>query len=302
MSNYTMNTREWGILILISVVWGLSFFFIEIALRELGSFTLVFYRIGVAAILVTAYLYINGRRLPFDALSWRKFFVLGTFNNFVPFSLIAWGQMHIDSGLASVLNATTPMFTVVMAHFLTHDEHMTVNRIIGVLLGIIGVALLVGPETLYGLSSNALGQFAILGAAISYSCGGIYARQLNDMPVDVAVAGTLIAATVLVFPMILLFEYPVRIHLQLSTIGALLGMSVFGTAFAYIMFLSIIRTAGATNTLLVTFLVPITALLMGVFILDESLSDHAVIGMFVIFLGLLLIDGRVLRLLTRSQG
>jgi len=294
-----MNAREWGLLVLISVVWGLSFFFIEIALRELGSFTLVFYRVGIAALIVTSFLYISGKRLPFDGESWRKYFILGTFNNFVPFSLISWGQIYIDSGLASILNATTPMFAVVMAHFLTHDEHMTKNRIAGVLLGITGVSLLVGPEALYGLSSNTLGQFAILCAAISYSYGGIYARQLNDMPVIVAVAGTLLAATVMTLPMVLLFEYPLTMSMQLPTISAILGMSVFGTVFAYMLYLHVIRAVGATNTLLVTFLVPVTALIMGVVILGESLNQHAILGMLVIFIGLVVVDGRIIRKLLK---
>ncbi len=294
-----MNAREWGLLVLISVIWGLSFFFIEIALRDLGPFTLVFYRIGIAAVIVTTLLYISGKSLPFDGKSWRNYFILGTFNNFVPFSLISWGQIYIDSGLASILNATTPMFVVVMAHFLTHDEHMTGNRIVGVLLGIVGVSLLVGPQALYGLSSNTLGQFAILGAAISYSYGGIYARRLNDMPVMVAVTGTLLAATVMTLPMVLLFEYPLRMSMQLSTIGAILGISVFGTAFAYMLYFRVIRTVGATNTLLVTFLVPVTALIMGVVILGESPGQHAILGMLVIFTGLAAIDGRIIHKLSR---
>jgi drug/metabolite transporter (DMT)-like permease len=295
MPNYTMNAKEWSLLVLISFLWGLSFFFIEIALREVGPFTLVFYRIGIAALILLACVYLSGERLPKDALSWSKFFKLGALNNLIPFSLISWGQIYIDSSLASILNATTPLFAVVMAHKLTHDEHMTKNRIVGVLLGIVGVSMLVGPEALYGLSANALGQFAILAAAISYACGGIYVRQLNDIPAIVAVAGTLIAASIMTLPLVLLFEYPLRTSMQLSTIGALLGLSVFGTAFAYILYIHIIRTVGVTNTLLVTFLVPITALMAGVFILGESLSQHAIVGMLIVFAGLIAVDGRLVR-------
>ena len=295
MQNYTMNAKEWGLLVLISLAWGLSFFFIEIALRELGSFTVVFYRIGLAAVIVTAVMYAGGWRLPADILSWRRFFILGTFNNFVPFALISWGQIHIDSGLASVLNATTPMFSLVMAHYLTLDERMTKSRVAGILLGITGIAILVGPEALYGVSSNALGQIAILGAALSYASGGIYARQLNEMPVMVAMSGTLLAATLMSVPAVLMFEYPLKISMQVPTIGALLGMSVLGTAFAYMLYFHVIRAVGATNTMLVTFLVPVTAIFMGVFVLNESLSGHAVLGMFVIFTGLISVDGRLLR-------
>jgi drug/metabolite transporter (DMT)-like permease len=295
MPNYVMNAKEWGMLVLISFTWGLSFFFIEIGLRELGPFTLVFYRISIATLIAIVWLYASGRRLPVDRLSWKKFFILGAMNNLIPFSLISWGQVYIDSGLASILNATTPLFSVVIAHFLTRDEHMTRYRVVGVLLGIVGVSLLVGPEAIYGLSANALGQFAILGAALSYACGGIYTRHLKDMPLLVAMTGTLIAASVLTFPLAVIYEFPLRTDMQLTTLGALLGMSVFGTAFAYMLYFYVIRRVGATNALLVTFLVPVTALMMGVMILGESLSQHALLGMFVIFAGLLAVDGRLIR-------
>jgi drug/metabolite transporter (DMT)-like permease len=294
-----MNARQWGLLVLLSVIWGMSFFFIEIVLRDIGPFTLVFYRISIAAFVATTWVYVSGKRLPLDSRSWGKFFKLGLINNLIPFSLISWGQVYIDSSLASILNATTPLFVVVLAHKLTHDEHMTRNRIVGVMLGIAGVSLLVGPEVLYGLSSNVLGQLAILGAAICYAYGGIYTRQLNDMPLLVAMTGTLIAASIMTFPLVMIYEYPLRISTQWTSIGALLGMSVFGTAIAYMLYFYIIRTVGATNTLLVTFLVPITALLMGVLVLDESLSQHAILGMLVIFAGLLAVDGRIIRKLLR---
>jgi len=293
MPNYTMNAAEWGMLILISVIWGASFFFIEVALREVGPFTLVLYRIGVAAVVVTSILYISGRHLPFDAASWRMYFALGALNNFIPFSLISWGQVRIDSGLASILNATTPMFSVIVAHFLAGEEQMTRNRIAGVLSGITGVALLVGPEALSGLSGNLLGQLAVLGAAFSYACGGSYARRLSGMPVLVAMSGTLVAATIMIGCVVLIREFPPRVVLQPSTVGALLWLSVLGTAFAYLLYFRLIRTAGATNTLLVTLLVPVTAVVMGVSFLDEPVTRHALWGMLLIFLGLALVDGRL---------
>ncbi len=286
---------------MMSLLWGFSFFFIEIALREIGPLTLVFYRIGIASLILVAFVYLSGQGMPFDAASWKKFFKLGMFNNLLPFSLISWGQIHIDSSLASILNATTPLFAVVMAHKLTHDEHMTRSRVIGVLLGIAGVSLLVGPEAIFGITTNVLGQIAILAAAVCYAYGGIYVRRLNDMPAIVVIAGTLTAATIMTLPLALLFEYPLRINLQVSTISALLGLSVFGTAAAYMLYIRVIRTVGATNTLLVTFLVPITALLLGVFVLGESLSHYAVLGMLVIFVGLLAVDGRLIHRLFHSD-
>lgn len=301
MQNHTMNIREWGLLIVISIVWGLSFFFIEIALLELQPFTLVFYRIGIAAMILIVLVYSSGQRIPFDLQSWKKFFILGLFNNFLPFTLISWGQLHITSSLASILNATTPLITVFLAHYLTRDERMTGNRLAGVIVGIAGVSLLVGPEALRGMSSHTLGQLAIIGAACSYAYGGIYIRELKHVPVLTAISGTLISATLMTFCCVLLFEYPLVMSMQIKTLSSLLGMSVLGTAIAYILYFKLIRTAGATNTLLVTFLVPITALLLGVLILKESISSLAIIGMLVVFSGLVLVDGRVLKLRKRKD-
>ena len=177
---------------------------------------------------------------------------------------------------------------------------MSWNRIVGVLLGIVGVCFLVGPVALSGMSSHTMGQLAILAAAFSYACGGIYIRQLRELHLLVAISGTLIAATILTVPFVLVLEYPLKSELQWSTIGAILGMSVVGTAFAYTLYFKLIRTAGATNTLLVTFLVPITALAMGVSFLDESLSQSAIVGMLIIFSGLVLVDGRVIKGFTKK--
>ena len=295
MSNYVMSVRQWALLVLLSVIWGANFFFIEIGLQELGPLTIVFLRIALAALILLSYLYYKGHRLPRQLSLWWRVMFLALLNSLIPFFLITWGQVHIASGLAAILSSTTPVFSVIMTHFLTHDERLTGNKIMAVCLGIVGVCLLVGPEALGGFSFQALGQFAVLGASICYAYGAIRTRQLKEMPVIIVITCTLLAASVLLLPLVFILEPPVHSSYQTSTIAAILYLSVIGTAAGHFIFYYIVAKAGANNTSLVAFMVPITALLLGIFVLEERLGSHALWGMLIIFFSLGLIDGRLLR-------
>jgi len=301
MSGPTMATREWVLLIVLSILWGGSFFFAEVALRDLGPLSIVCGRVSLAALALLAFVYLSGKQMPWDWISWRQFFVMGGLNNIIPFSLIVWGQSHIDSGLASVLNATTPLFTVALAHMLTTDEKISLNKGLGIVFGIIGVAVLIGPDALDNLDGQAWGKIAILGAAISYSFAGIYGRRLSRHPTSVAAAGMLVGSGLMMVPLALIFENPLQASPDMATWGSVLAIALLSTSVAYLIYFHILAKAGATNLLLVTFLVPVSALLLGVFILGERLSSNAIIGMMLIFAGLAAVDGRLLRLLVRKQ-
>lgn len=301
MSKYTMTAQQWGLLVLIAVIWGMSFFFTKLALRELGPFTLVFYRLLLAASVTCMVLFLSGQRLPMDILSWRRFFMLGAFNACVPFTLVSIGQVYIDSSLASILNATAPIFTVIMAHYLTEDEKINAHRLAGVVLAFAGVVLLIGPGSLASMTSNYIGQLAMFGAVMSYSYSSIYAKNVSDMPILPTMTGTLVTACLLSYPLAFLLEYPLVTDIHAPTIGAVLFISLMATSFAYLLYFHVIRTAGATNTLLLVFLIPVTAILMGVVILDESVDARMIAGMLIVFCALVLVDGRVLRsLLARA--
>lgn len=289
-----MGAGLWTLLIILSVIWGANFTFIEIALLELDTFMIVFLRIAIAAVIMLGILYMKGYRLPREPAVWGTFLILALLNAVLPFLLITWGQTHIDSGLAAILNATTPIFSVILTHFLTLDERMTVNKFIGVLLGIAGVCLLIGPDALSGFSLYALGQIAILGATTCYAYGAIHTRRITGQPILVIITVTLLISSLMLLPFVLLFEPLTYTHYSLSTIGAILYLSILGTATGHLIFYYVISRAGATNTLLVAFMVPITALLLGVFTLGEKLSSHALAGMFVVFVSLVVIDGRLI--------
>ncbi|MUL37760.1 EamA family transporter [Gloeocapsopsis sp. AAB1 = 1H9] len=285
-----MSAREWLLLVVLSILWGSSFFFIKIILQELQPLSRVFIRVGLAAIALTTFVYMRGQRMPASPRIWRAFLVMGALNNLIPFTLIVWGQTHINSSLAAILNATTPVFTVVLAHFI-HDQRLTLNRLVGVLLGLCGAIVLIGSEVLYELNLQSLGQFAILGAAISYSFAGIYGRRFRKLSPVVTATGMLISTTIMMLPLTLLWDWSFK--LSIITWSALLGLAILSTAIAYLIYFHLLAAVGATNLLLVTFLIPISALLLGVFILNEQLTWNAIAGMALIFVGLVAIDGRL---------
>ncbi|HET6222376.1 MAG TPA: DMT family transporter [Dongiaceae bacterium] len=293
--NRAMGAREWLLLIVLSLLWGGSFFFAELALGELPPLMVVLGRVGFAALALNLVLLVTGRALPRDPRTWGAFFGMGLLNNLIPFSLIFWGQTEIASGLAAILNATTPLFGVVLAHVLTRDERMTAGRLGGVLLGLAGVAVMIGPDALKGLGLDVLAEIAVLGAALSYACAGIFGRRFRGLPPLVTATGQVTATTLMMLPVALALDRPWLLPLPGAvTWTALLGLALVCTALAYVLYFRILATAGATNLLLVTFLIPVSALFLGMTILGERLDPRDFAGMALIGLGLAAIDGRPL--------
>lgn len=288
-----MHAREWSLLVLLSILWGGSFFFAKVALAELGPFTVVFFRVGLAALALNIMASAVGQSLWRASTPWRQPVVMGALNNALPFSLIFWGQTTITSGLASILNATTPLFTVLVAHALTRDERMTVRKLFGVLAGLAGVAILIGPD----LGGSIWGQIACLAAALSYAFAGVYGRRFQAMGVAPmqAAAGQVTASAMLILPIMLFVDRPWELASPPSGIvwAALAGLALLSTALAYVLYFRILAAAGATNLLLVTFLIPVTAILLGAAFLGERLELRQFAGMALIGLGLAAIDGRI---------
>lgn len=291
----TMKPNEWGLLIILSLFWGGSFFFIEIALRDFQPFTLVFLRISIAALILVGVVYMSGQRLPVSLTTWMGYLLMGLINNAIPFSLIVWGQTRIESGVASILNATTPIFTVLLAHFLTSDERLTIPKLLGVFVGFIGVYLMIMPELSDGFSWRGLGQVAVLGAAICYSFAGIFGKQFKHIPAVINSAGMLLCSSIIMLPLAIIIDAPWSIRPSFEALSALLGMAVISTAAAYLLYFYLLAAVGATNVLLVTFLIPVSALLLGVGVLGEVIKHFEYAGMGFIFLGLIIIDGRALK-------
>ena len=293
-----MGSAEWGMLLVLSILWGGSFFFVGVAVKELPPFTIVTLRVGLAALALAALLRIMGLSMPKDRRIWIAFFGMGLLNNLIPFCLIVWGQTQIASGLASILNATTPLFTVLVAHFLTADEKMTGNRMVGVLIGFAGVAVMISPAALSGLGDNVWAQLAVLGAAVSYAFASVFGRRFKAMGVAplMTATGQVTASTVMLIPLVLLVDHPWTLPFpSLSTWGALAGIALLSTALTYVLFFRILSAAGATNLTLVTFLVPVSAILLGSLALGERLETKHFLGMAMIAMGLAAIDGRLIQ-------
>ncbi len=298
-----MTLAVWAMLVALALIWGASFYFFEISLQAYQPFTIVFSRVAFGAIAALVLVYAMGDRLPTDTASWRAFAVMGVLNNVIPFSLIVWGQTQIESGVASILNASTPVFTILLAHLLTRDEKLNANRGFGVLLGFAGVAVLIGGGGEAGFGGTTLGQLAVVGAAISYAFAGIFGRRFRGLPSMVPATGMLICSTLVMAPMALLVDGVPDFAAPAGVWAALVANGVLGAAVAYWFYFTILARAGATNLLLVTFLIPIGAVALGMVALGERPEMSAFAGMAVIFAGLALIDGRILGLLrTRSAA
>jgi drug/metabolite transporter (DMT)-like permease len=294
-----MNRAEWAMLLALSVLWGGSFFFVGVVIKELPPLTIVLLRVGLAAIFLNIFVVVRGMRLPRDKSIWRAFLGMGLLNNVAPFCLIAWGQIYIGSGLAAILNATTPLATVVIAHVLTADEKMTGGRLIGVFFGLVGVAAMIGPEALHGFGSNVIGELAVLLAAVSYAFAGVYGRRFAQMGVAplLTATGQVTASTLVMAPIAFFIDQPWTLAPpSLSAWGAVIGIAMLSTALAYILYFRILATAGATNLVLVTFLIPVSAILLGSLFLGERLDPRHFLGMALIGAGLAAIDGRLLEL------
>ena len=285
-------------LLALAVLWCGSFFFNGVAVRELPSFTLVWLRVAVAAAMLLSAVRLLGQRMPGRAEVWAAFFGMGLLNNVLPFVLIVWGQHRIASGMASILNAATPLFTVLVAHGFTTDERLTWLKATGVAIGFAGVAVMVGADALGGSGADVTAELACLAAALSYAFAGIFGRRFRRMGVTplATAAGQVSASTLMLLPLMLLADRPWELAMpHAGTWLAVLGVGLLSTALAYVLYFRILALAGATNLLLVTFLIPVSAILLGVLVLHETLLPRQVAGMALIGAGLAFLDGRLPR-------
>jgi drug/metabolite transporter (DMT)-like permease len=298
-----MTGFEWMLLVLLSVVWGGSFFFNGIALREFPTLSIVTARVGLAALALLFLMKMLGQGIQLNRQILKAFFGMSFLNNVVPFSLIVWGQQHIASGVASILNATTPLFTMLVAHWFTTDEKINPRRLLGVLTGMGGVGLMMGLDSMESSGFHLLGQSAILLAAFSYGLAGVYGKRFAqlEIPPLATATGQLCASSMILIPLTLWIDQPWTMTIpSIEGMGSLLGIALLSTALAYVIYFRLLKTAGATNLLLVTLLIPVSAIILGVFLLDESLEPQHLSGMAVISLGLLIMDGRLLQFFRKT--
>lgn len=296
------SAAAWALILLLGLIWGGSFFFARIAVLEVPPFTLVFLRLCLAALAL--HLYLHGRFGLYEALAthWRSFLVMGFVNNALPHTLIFFGQTEIGAGLASTLNATTPIWTVLIANRWTANEKLSMAKFAGCLVGLAGTAVLIGPS----ISSAATAPLWALAlpvlAAISYGIAGTYGKRFRGLPAPVSAAGQLTTSTIMMLPVSLIADRPWMLPVPSThAVLAILALALLSTAFGYLLFFRILSMAGATNASLVTLVVPPGAIVLGALFLGERLESTDLLGMLLIGFGLVLLDGRLLSICSKSD-
>ncbi|WP_289036250.1 DMT family transporter [uncultured Roseibium sp.] len=296
-----MTLANWFLLLLLGTIWGGSFLFAKVAVAEIPPLVLVFLRVLIAGLALHVVLRLRGISFPLSPTLLASFLVMGLLNNAVPFSLLFWGQTEISAGLASILNATTPIFTFVIAAVLLQQETVQFHRAAGVVLGIAGVAIMLLPN-LTGAGHDPLwAQLACLGAALSYGLAATYARRFKDLPPVISATGQLTGSSLIMLPIAVLSSGSwTMTSVSFEVWANVLALGLVATAAAYLIYFRLLADAGATNASLVTLIVPATAILFGVIILGESLTGFQIGGLGLLLLGLLVLDGRILRRLGLS--
>ena len=282
---------SWLILILLGAIWGASYMFIKVGGAEIPPFTFVAGRTLIAASVLLIAMYARGESLPRTRREWTPLIAMGIFNGVIPYTLITWGETHIASGLAAILTAAMPLFTVLLAHFWTRDERLTAAKVSGVMVGFVGVVVLFMPELRQGIRMEFWGQFAVVVSAASYATATLVARKfLGGVSHVVASTGQLASAALWMLPLSLAFDNPFALRPSLAAIGSLLTLALPGTAIAYILYYWLIERTGATRTALVTYLIPITGVMWGALLLNEPLEWEVLIGLAVIVAGVALVN------------
>ncbi len=288
-----MSFRNFLILLILSLIWGASFLFIKVAVATIPPFSVAFGRTALAAMLLYLVLRSRGLRMPGWGPVWGTFLLMGLFNGAVPYTLITWAEIHIDSGLAAIVNALMPLFTVLLAHLFTGDERLNWMKVVGILLGFLGVVALIGPAALKGLGKHVLAQLAVMAAALCYAVAIIYGRRLKEVTPLVSATGQLFCAAFLTLPMVIVFDAPWALSPSIISVAALTCLSLLGTALAYLLYYYLLPRIGSTSLSLVTYLIPITGVFWGALLLGERLHWSAFLALGLILVSIAGVNNRL---------
>ena len=295
MTERTITAESWGLLALLATIWGASFLSIRIALDEVPPLTAVAHRVGWATLVLWIYVIVRRLPLPRGKDVWIGFAGMGLLNNVIPFSLMAWGQLYIPSGLTSIFNAATAIFGVLVAALLLSDERLSRRKAIGVAMGFAGVVTAIGIDSLRAFDITSLAQLAILSGTMSYALAGVWARKrLSGLPPQVAAAGMLTTSTLIMVPLAWIIDGPIRLDLQPRTLMAIAYYALGATALAYLLYYRVLALAGSGNLMLVTLMIAPIAIVLGAVVLGETLNANAYKGFALLALGLVIIDGRLI--------
>ena len=290
----TLSSRAWAELLLLALVWGGVFLSVRYALNEVGVLSTVAHRALWAALVLWGLVF--ALRLPVPSVwpVWGAFLVMGLLNNIIPFTLLNWSQLHIESGLTAILNSATAIFGVLLASLFFADERLSARKLAGVCIGFLGVATAIGLENLRNFDIRSLAQIAVLTATLSYAFAGVWARKhLAGLPPLVAAAGMLTATMLIMVPLAWHVEGPLSLALRVDTLAAIAYYALVATVLAYLLYYRVLAMAGSGNLMLVTLLMPPIAILLGWAVLGEALHPRALLGFAILAFGLLILDGRL---------
>ena len=295
-----LTGRAWAEMMLLAMIWGGSFLSIHVALDEISPLASVAHRTTWAMLVLWGVIAIMRIPLPRDPKIWFSFLVMGLMNNVIPFTLMAWGQLYIESGLTSILNAFTAVVGVVIASLFFADERISLRKGIGVVLGFFGVAVAIGLESFRTLDLRSMAQLAVIGGTVAYAIAGVWARKrLVGMPPQLAAAGMLTGSTVIMLPLAYFIDGPLSFDLEARTMWAIGYYAIIATAFAYLLYYRVLAMAGSGNLMLVTLLVAPIAITLGAVVLGEKLGTNAYFGFAILAVGLTILDGRVWKAMQR---
>jgi len=296
LSQKELSPGAWAQLLLLGCIWGASFFSIRIAINEIPVLTSVLHRTFWAMLILWCVVFVSRLPVPLCPRMWFYFLIMGLMNNSIPFCLMAWAQLHVKTGLTSILNASTAIFSIIAAALFFADERLTLHKTIGVSLGFVGVVAVIGFDSLHALNTESLAQFAIIAGTISYALASVWARlKLTGLAPQVAAAGMLTMASLSILPIALYVDGPIRFDLKWVTWFAIGYYSAIATAGAYLLYYRVLAKAGSGNLMLVTLIIPPIAILLGRMFLDERLQSTAFLGFALLSIGLLVLDGQVIR-------
>lgn len=284
--------RELALLGLLAGLWGSSYLLIRVALASIPPVTLIAVRVAVAALLLCAVLWQLRVPLPRERGTWGALLVQAMLNSILPWSLLAWGQQHVDSGLAGVLNSTSPVFVFFITRLLTRHEAVRGLQLAGAVLGVLGVVLIVGPDTLAGIGQKVAAQFAILLSAMLYACAAIYGTRHAHLPPVATAAGTMIWATLWLVPMSLLLDSPWALSPSAASIAAALALAIFSTAGALLLYFRLLRTLGSMGVASQSYLRAGVSVLLGAIVLGEQIALTIGAGLLAVILGVAAINAR----------
>lgn len=288
-----MKWKNFLLLLVLAALWGPSFLFIKVAVAEIPPLTIVMGRVGIGGILLYVILRLQGRNLPPLGRVWLHFTFAAIVQNAIPFLLFGWGEQYIDSALAAILNGTTPLFTLLLAHMFTTDDRLTLTKTLGSLIGFSGLALLIAPSLLGGVKATTWGLVAVAAASLCYGIAIVYgSRNLRGLPPMVAPTAQLLLATVFMIPLSLILERPFSLPApSWPALASLVALGVFGTGLAFVVYYRIMEQTSATYVSMVTYLVPIFGVILGVIVLNEQLGWNAYLGCALILLGVMIVNG-----------